>query len=137
MPESPERHKSTPLAPSLDLTYIEENFINHGFAEMLVEALLIYRDQAASSINSIRQALDASDFDELCHLAHNLKGSSGSVGAAAIAAISEQIEEDLLNHCIDNLPALVSCLQTELYLTVAAIDRQLAHLSELTEPDLL
>lgn len=126
---------SPPTVPSLDLPYIEENFINQGFTNLLVETLQIYCDQAAQSISNIEDALHASNIEEVGYLAHNLKGSSGSIGAAAIAEISEQIETDALNHFTDNLPALVSNLQNELGRTVTAIEKELEHLANLAEPD--
>jgi HPt (histidine-containing phosphotransfer) domain-containing protein len=135
MPDEAGHKIFSTTAPSLDIPYIEENFINHGFTKMLVETLQIYCDQAAQSISNIQNALDASNIEEVGYLAHNLKGSSGSMGAAALAAISEQIETDVLNHHTDNLPALVSSLQNELGLTVTAIEEELKHLAKHVEPD--
>jgi HPt (histidine-containing phosphotransfer) domain-containing protein len=92
-PEAP-----APVTPepsgTVDLTMLREYqaLMGDEGAQMVVELVTLYLQEAAVLLQQTRQALDAGDTVSLRHATHTLKGSSSQVGAMQLADTCGELE---------------------------------------------
>ena len=73
------------------------------------EFLDIFRaflDRLPGFMEQLKTAQAQGDLDALKHLAHNLKGTGGGFGFKELADVANKIQNDIINHQLDDLPQL-------------------------------
>jgi HPt (histidine-containing phosphotransfer) domain-containing protein len=113
---------SAPFAPAanvagevVDLAVLVsfEELQEDGGADLVVELVELYLQDAPVKINAIRQAVAQDDRDSLTRAAHSLKGSSGTLGVRQLASVCEELEYLPGDPLTSDATALVDRLQGE------------------------
>jgi len=92
---------------------------------LLRSLILTFIEDAPSSLNGMRAALDLGDARAAALLAHGLKGASGYLGAHRLAELCGKIEYAGKAGHIDALPNLLTATNAELQRVLTALMREL------------
>jgi CheY-like chemotaxis protein len=82
-----------------------------------------YLEDAASSLEALRQAVSRGDDAEVAHVAHRLKGSSGIVAATTVAGLCQRLVDDprASGGTIDELARELARVRVELQASARAM----------------
>lgn len=94
------------------LTSLEEAQTD-GEADLVVELIDLYLEDAAAKMGGLREALAKSDETMLRRLAHCLRGSSGNLGARRMAALCAELEHIDSDDVLQKAEGLLLSLEQE------------------------
>ena len=83
-------------ADAFDMSRLEELFRldSADDIEVLSNLIDIFLEDAAKSINNLKQAMSERDTEIVMRTAHSLKGSSATIGAVRMAALTAELEKN-------------------------------------------
>src|SRR5688500_18054017 len=84
--------------------------------ELAEEILTLFVKGLSTDITHIHQAQQAQNYPELLHLVHKLHGALCYCGIPRLKTVTALLETELKNNIMDNLPALIDLLDTEVNL---------------------
>ena len=100
-------------AVDLDVLYRLEEAQVAGEADLVVELMDLYTDDAPSKMAEIRKALGGAEGASLKRAAHNLEGSSATLGAKQMAVLCRDLQHLDHGNSIEHSRTLVSRLEDE------------------------
>lgn len=84
-----------------------------GDADLVVEVIDLFLEDAPQRIAGIVAAIDAGEPDSLMRAAHSLKGSSANVGAKALTGLCANLEQRGRNGSVAGAAALSNSMRRE------------------------
>ena len=88
----------------------------------VAEVCGIFLSDGRNAVAVMRSACASGDAGAVARRAHRLKSASGFLGAAGVGALCRQIEELAATGRLDEVPARLDALATELELAAEAVD---------------
>jgi HPt (histidine-containing phosphotransfer) domain-containing protein len=114
-----------------------EELQEDGGADLVVELVELYLQDAPVKINAIRQAVAQADRDSLTRAAHSLKGSSGTLGVRQLASVCEELEFLADDALTSDATALVDRLQEEFVRVREVLTSELHRRKKILDPYVL
>lgn len=83
---------STVASPPLDIEAFRLSMRTAGVEEIVEPTLVVFAEEAAKLVATLRNAVRRTDSEEARRAAHTLKGSAGNVRARELARVAESLE---------------------------------------------
>lgn len=113
----PQPHLSQTLNIQVSLARLDGN------VELYHKLLGIFSEQQATTLQTIRQALQHNDYPIVRHLAHHLKGAAASIGAEQVHEAAQKVEQAVVDLAFPDIETHLRHLETTMQTVLSVIER--------------
>jgi hypothetical protein len=115
VPATASPEPADPALPAIDAAALAQlrELDPQGSSGIVTRVLQTYQRSLARFVSDVEAARAAGDIPTLGRLTHTLRSSSASVGALQLSALCRQVESQVRDRQLDDLPVLLDALLVE------------------------